>query len=275
MPFPSYYMRIVYMHIVRGEGQGRFESLSPYPQTLNPYKAVNRTTASNLLEAVDSTVNCAFVFLRGNMEPTGARSFDHLGWIDAQFRSFTKFDALLIKELLIGTPALELSKQSSGFISRFSADKVADAEVLLDDITQGLEIHWLETAEKLEDNLATLDRLGNDFWKYGEFASMVISHTASPAIKPLLKEIEESKTARAEQKAKLVLRKYEKVDTFFRHIRNALAHGSFKRIETTPVALYAFQDENQYGFISARMVISEEHLRNIITSIYEFEKKGI
>ncbi len=208
-------------------------------------------------------------------KPKGAKASDHIGWVNTQFRSFTKFDTLLIKELLIGTPALELSKQSSGFISRFSADKVADAEVLLDDITQGLEIYWLETAEKLEDNLTALDRLGNDFWKYGEFASMVISHTASPAIKPLLKEIEESRTARAEQKAKLVLRKYEKVDTFFRHIRNALAHGAFKRMDNTPSALYAFQDENQYGFISARMVISEERLRKIITSIYEFEKKGI
>lgn len=240
---------------------------------------MNRTTASNLLEAVDSTVNCGLhCFLEKLMEsetPKGAKASDHIGWVNAQFRSLTEFDVLLIKEFLIGTPAIGLSKQSSGFISRFSVNETADAEVLLDEICQGLDVYWHESAEQLKESLINSDRLGDIFWKRGEFASMVTSSTVTRAIKPMLEAIEKNKTARTEQKTRLVRSKYEKADTFFRHIRNAIAHGSFRRIGNGSSALYAFQDENRDGFISARMVISEKHLRDIITSMREFEKNGI
>lgn len=207
--------------------------------------------------------------------PKGAKASDHIGWVNAQFRSLTEFAGAPYQGIPHRHTSNRLSKQSSGFISRFSVNETADAEVLLDEICQGLDVYWHESAERLKESLINSDRLGDIFWKHGEFASMVTSSTVTRAIKPMLEAIEKNKTARTEQKTRLVRSKYEKVDTFFRHIRNAIAHGSFRRIGNDSSALYAFQDENRDGFISARMVISEKHLRDIITSMREFEKNGI
>lgn len=209
------------------------------------------------------------------MANPGAVSKDHLEWLDFEKSDFSDFELRLIAELLLRSPAIDVTRFSTGFVERFGVATTDAAEALLEDLTQDLVLYPdQESAEDLRSVLIKQDLLNGEFWRHGEFILMTINVPNYVAI-DLTAPILGSNGALSEQRAACAKRRYRRLDALFRHIRNALAHGQFQRKDNLGDTCYIFQDANIDGNISARMVLSEERLQNWITRIYYLDTIGV
>lgn len=206
----------------------------------------------------------------------GTPSRDHISWVNTKrFRKPEDFDQQLLAEFLLGTPAVDVSAQSAGFIQRFKCNSSDDAEALFIAMTEGVDVMKVDTANELALELRATDRLEGGFWETGEFAVFVTGNTSAKVADEFAKTTIDPSSAIFDTKSRLIKRKIAQLDAFFRHIRNALAHGSFNSFATESGQVYAFQDANPAGYISARICLSEKRLKSIITTIHRCEIEGI
>lgn len=211
-----------------------------------------------------------------------AKSEDHLEWIAALDTSDTDFVQFLLREYLINSPALEVSARSKGWITRFGIKDSDDAEILFDSLTENLTIltsnkqRCASSSTEVERLLVDNNCLNGSFWNNKPFVVYTIPNEAKSQVATAISNSTENNSALKESKKKLVKAKYQQVDALFRHIRNALAHGSFqpKRIDSRH-KVCIFQDSSNSGDLSARMVISEEMLRSWASQLAKYETNGV
>ena len=211
-----------------------------------------------------------------------AKSEDHLEWIAALDTSDTDFVQFLLREYLINSPALEVSARSKGWITRFGIKDSDDAEILFDSLTENLTIltsnkqRCASSSTEVERLLVDNNCLNGSFWNNKPFVVYTIPNEAKSQVATAISNSTENNSALKESKKKLVKAKYQQVDALFRHIRNALAHGSFqpKRIASRH-KVCIFQDSSNSGDLSARMVISEEMLRSWASQLAKYETNGV
>ena len=209
-------------------------------------------------------------------KPTGEPAKAHIEWVDeVRFRNLNSFDAELIAEFLIGTPALGVSAQSQGFADRYGIKTSDDAEALFNELMKGVENKVAGDAAELAKMLTSSNRLSGEFWTLGEFAFFSIGNPSTVAANNFADAVVNSNSAIADQKKQLVKNKISKLDALFRHLRNSLAHGSFNSFAANGSRIYVFQDANTKGDISARICISESNLRRAITTLRRCEAIGV
>lgn len=211
-----------------------------------------------------------------------AKSEDYLEWITTLDTSDTGFIHFLFKEFLINSPALEVSARSKGWITRFAIKDSDDAEILFDSLTENLTIltsnkqRCASSSTEVERLLIDNNCLNGSFWNNKPFVVYTIPNEAKSQVAIAISNSTENNSTLKESKKKLVKAKYQQVDALFRHIRNALAHGSFqpKRIDSRH-KVCIFQDSSNSGDLSARMVISEEMLRSWTSKFENYETNGV
>ena len=199
----------------------------------------------------------------------------HIGWLPEDTYRDKTF-GLLIRELLIRTPALDTSFRSDGFVERFHLKNVSDALTLYAYLTDGVEVaKAFDSAGDLAEDLKDRHWDGDDFWQDDEFIAMVIPSDTKKGVSAAVGRLPQN-TALYEEKRKVTIKYFNLDDAIFKHIRNSLAHGLFGKFETPKGAVvYAFQDSNTNHAVSARMVLSEERLKDWITRFHVMEQKGV
>lgn len=206
---------------------------------------------------------------------------DNLQWLEQADRPFESIPIQVIEELLIKSPALDVSARSQGFINRFHIKNSLDAEALFEHLTEGVDVlkpegsRCASSADEVETLLRSSNLFNGPFWNNGEFLLFTVSSETKTQVKRFVDEIDSSNSRLGKQKAELVKIKFQMVDSLFRHIRNSFAHGSFqtKIVQGTPHLV--LQDGNTKGKMSARMVLKTERLEAWITDFYQFQKIGI
>lgn len=202
---------------------------------------------------------------------TGLVASKHVEWVHPTYRELTDFDYLLIRELLVGSPALGVSAQSDGFISRFNIADNESASSFLSEIEKLVSIEWLKSAKSLEEYLERESLIDSKDWLNTDFAAMVKPDRFNSDFPKSISDAQQSSSRKPQ--TKLTKINFIKIDSFFRHIRNALAHGTFARFEKNGGTVYAFQDKNFDGFVSARAVISKSKLSKLIKLIESVDTK--
>lgn len=193
---------------------------------------------------------------------TGLIASKHVEWVHPTYRELTDFDYLLIRELLVGSPALGVSAQSSGFISRFNITDDKSASDFLSEIEKIISIEWLKSAKSLKEYLERENLIDSRNWLNTDFVAMTKPDQFNSNFPKSISDIQQNTSEKPQ--TKLTKINFIKIDSFFRHIRNALAHGTFTRFEKNGETAYAFQDKNSDGFVSARAVISKPKLSKLI-----------
>ena len=214
----------------------------------------------------------------------GASYYDHLEWIENGIGSLNNTPRYVIDELLICTPALDVSARSAGLIDRFRIKDSDDAEVLFGELTEGVNIFtsskllFASSSDEVERILIENELLNGEFWRNGEFVVYTIPSETKRQVKTLVEELSQSNVGLKEQKQKLIQNKFQRVDALFRHIRNSLAHGAFQVVEVEGVDMMILQDGNSSQAIrqiSSRMVISMDRLANWRTLFRRLEVEGV
>ena len=211
-----------------------------------------------------------------------AKSEDHLEWITALDTSDTDFVQFLLREYLINSPALEVSARSKGWITRFSIKDSDDAEILFNSLMKNLKVlsnnrqRYASSSAEVEELLIDNNCLYGSFWNEKPFVIYTIPYEAKSQVAAAISNSIERNSTLKESKKRLVKAKYQQVDALFRHIRNALAHGSFQPMMVGPRhRVCIFQDSSTTGDLSARMVIDEETLRSWASLFVKFETNGV
>lgn len=209
------------------------------------------------------------------MSNAGALAKDHVEWLDGFSGNLDETDCLFIQELLVRTPAVNVSYLSEGFVERYSVFSLDGAVALRELLTDGVDIcNNVSSAESLKGVLTTNDLLLNEFWNRGEFIVMTIN-TPEKVEEKLTESIRKSKAGLADRRISSIKKEFRWLDSLFRHLRNSMAHGQFRRVEANFGAAYIFQDANADKNISARIVLSEKRLRQWVTELRRLEKVGV
>lgn len=173
------------------------------------------------------------------------------------YQEFTDFDHTLIDELLIGNPAIGVSAQSEDFVSRYKINTTTKAEKFLAKINKIVTLNWEDTTKQLENRLEQDHRLYVDDSTGENYAAMTLSKP-----KETIQRIEKL-TQKARSSRGIIRERFLEIDSFFRHIRNSLAHGRFDRFQKDNQTFYFFQDQYKNS-ISAQLIISKTTLSELI-----------
>ena len=173
------------------------------------------------------------------------------------YQELTNFEHDLIDELLIGSPAIGVSAQSEDYISRFKINNTAKAEKFLARINEIAPLKWENNVKQLENRLKQDHRLCIDELADENYAAMILSKP-----KPATHRIEELAKKSKSSKG-IVKERFLEIDSFFRHVRNSLAHGLFSRLQKENQTFYLLQDQYKSG-ISAQLIMSKTTLSELI-----------
>lgn len=205
---------------------------------------------------------------------------NNIDWVEKSRESIELLDASIIREFVLRTPAIDVSCRSEGFIARFRLKDSADAEVLFDHLLDGVDYYpgkgeCASSAEEVEKILEHNQLKTGEFWSRSEFAVFTVSSFTKRQVSSVVDSMLEENIGLKDQKRKLVKKKFQLVDSLFRHIRNSLAHGSFQVKECDSRKVLILQDSNENGEVSSRMVLNVSRLLSWITDFYRFEVTGV
>lgn len=206
---------------------------------------------------------------------------DNLQWLIPTQHPMRGIPQSVFEELLVKSPALEVSVRSQGFIDRFGIGDSADAEIFFNHLTDGVLClkskgdRFASSADDVEDLLAEKGLLSGEFWLQGEFMVFTVSRETKSQVREFVKRLSESNKGLKNQKKELIQVKFSQVDSLFRHIRNALAHGAFRFVRVGNEEYVIFQDANKEGMMSARIVLKLARLESWITEFCRLERVGV
>lgn len=136
----------------------------------------------------------------------------------------------LYEQYLLASPAIGASARSSGFISDLGITTSALAEEWLRVLNPERSIiHFYESAASLEEKAIELQ--GNNLLFGPNQYYLCTRSEKTQLIRSVEKLDEYSASANSKlgkRATKLIKRRYYEVDSVYRHIRNALAHGCFE-----------------------------------------------
>lgn len=169
----------------------------------------------------------------------------------------------LFEWYVLGTPAINVSRRSKGFIQSAHIDTTLNAEALFNSLSdKDFSIQVLDKSSDLEAKIRELQNHNSNFWLDGELAFMVRGGKAD-AVKAIQKLSEYKKaeaSALKNEQTTIVTRRFLNIDTLFRHIRNALAHACFFEFELNGKSAFFLFDLNQSENLSAVFSLSFSRL---------------
>lgn len=211
-----------------------------------------------------------------------AKHIDHVEWLDDIETLETDLGKLMVREFLLCSPALEVSVRSSGWISRFGVNDSDDAEILFTEMMRDIRLlksdgnRYATSVKEVEALLEANELLDGNFWECGSFAVYTVPNDVKTQVNKAIDAAVAKNSALKDKKRKLVKDKYLQMDSLFRHLRNAIAHGAFQIKEmNNGKRVCVFQDSSTSGDLSARAVIGEEKLRGWIALLRKYEQQGV
>ena len=201
----------------------------------------------------------------GSNSKNGAPSLDTSSWVRTGDIKLSEEAVCLFEWFVLGTPAIGVSKRSEGFIRNAHIHTTLDAEALFSSLSnQAAPIRVFDKSAELRTEVEKLEQREKDFWIDGEQILIVKgdSSSATDEIKQL-PEYQRAKTsALKNEQTSIVIRRFLNIDTLFRHIRNALAHGCYFEFELSGKPAFFLFDINQYKELSAVISITFSRLQH-------------
>ena len=166
--------------------------------------------------------------------------------------------------------AIGVTKLTSGFIDDLRVDRTQRVNSLMSQmrLKTDIDMKTFKSTGDLAQWLNSIDRDDNTFFEAGgEFAYYltVSSSAASKRVKRLSEFAH--KAAKTSRQIKPNRTQFYRLDSLFRNLRNAFAHGQVKRFIMNGEAYWALQDSNSRQSITSRMCLSETSLDNIVSLI--------
>ena len=146
----------------------------------------------------------------------------------------------IIDRFLFGSLALGASEMSKGFIRALDVTFSSEAQAVVERFgDESFDLRFFDSATSLEEELG--NRCSNaDPWDCGEYYFCTRSNKANA--KGEIENLEEyKKVNRAGIKREAthdVKRRFFELDSVFRHLRNALAHGCFRYIAKDDASMH-------------------------------------
>ena len=169
------------------------------------------------------------------------------------------------------------SKQTKGFIDDLDVNSESRVRNFISylslDNQEKIHFRYFNSTSELEKALKEDGYDSDDFIDGDkEFIYMVFGGTRATAAR--VKQL--PVFCREKQKGKTRAKKadFYRIDSLFRHLRNALAHGQCRRVVKNQGTYYwAIQDNNAKGSITARMLLSEETLDKWLDLLCKRDKR--
>lgn len=177
----------------------------------------------------------------------------------------------VVDEFLLRSPSMGESALSTGFIKEQRVMFSALAEELTERLLGDVEHVFFESSSELVSHVAPKIVLCNRPWNLGEFVYQTVGDSTDldEEFKNLA-EIKDGVTGGlAEGAQKRVKKRYREVNSIYRHLRNALAHGCFKRVDISGVAGLFYYDLNDEKKLSAIAAVTFERLGRWRTVRYQ------
>lgn len=184
---------------------------------------------------------------------------------------------LYATRFVIECEAVGTTRQTSGFIKDLRINTTQRVRAISKKLSLNESIFYEaksspeDLAELLrEDNVADDDFIGSELgFVYITFSGM------KPVVEQVkcLREFRESAT-RKTGSAKQNKSEFYRLDSFFRHLRNAIAHGQYAYTERDDGAVFwAFQDVNAKGKVTSRMLVPESLLDSWVHELCARDKR--
>lgn len=199
---------------------------------------------------------------------TDTVSVNESDWLEPQENSSSMFDdediRFAFEEFLIKSPSVGCSCLAKDFIDGQRVTTSALAEVLRNHLLEKVEFEFFDGSPNLKSEISKVVVGGSDVWRDGEYAYLVLNFPNAAIDR--FKELDgcrQRNAAYIEKEAeKIVLERFKEVDSIYRHLRNALAHGTFKKVYVSNEKGLFLYDLNRDGNLSAVMFLTFARLKN-------------
>ncbi|MEG1167684.1 MAG: hypothetical protein RSD93_06455 [Gordonibacter sp.] len=191
------------------------------------------------------------------------------GWV----RTPVVFDeemAHIYERFLLGSMALGVSSMSEGFIDTLGIRNT----ILVKDFMELLELgdfafEFKESVDEVERHIENLLETNCELWSGREYyvCNRSCANQITEACTHLPEYAEVAGTPLANSGVKLIKRRFYELDSIFRHIRNSLAHGTFRVGGEGEQRMFFFYDLNKNSKITAVALLSFARLNEWYTHI--------
>ena len=207
------------------------------------------------------------------MAKKGLKTDKYNAWIDRNIEIDDELKTI-IQEYVLGTPSFGISRKGRDLYSYYGYKTISDYELLFDELVDGIKKENLFFASTYED---LGQKIASHSWLcFMDFPSdveeAIFIYAGEDKYDKLYKEYfigmppveskgkrNEARSSEKEQRMKIVY-----VNKIFYHIRNSLAHGGIGVFEDQEDTYFLFQDEDNDGFLSARLVLEGKRLHKWI-----------
>lgn len=166
--------------------------------------------------------------------------------------------------------AIGVTKLTRGFIDDLRVNQTGRANNLIDKLGLGssIKLKTFKSASKLSEQLISEHLDKDDFYQgNGEFAYyLTVGAAATSGRVKRLPEFDHKKRG-TRRKVKPNKTQYYRIDSLFRHLRNAFAHGQVRRFDSEGAIIWALQDANTRGSVTSRMCLKESSLDEWVSLI--------
>lgn len=165
--------------------------------------------------------------------------------------------AILFERFLLGTLAVGASRMGTGFIEALNISNSAMAQAYLERMRKiGFEPQFKDSASEVEEAIV---ELGCDPWNRNlgayYFGTRSEKEETLSEIKALPEYIQSKESKLAAEATPLIKRRFVEIDSIYRHLRNALAHGCFRLLEREKAPDIFFYDIDRNGSVSCCAVL--------------------
>lgn len=192
----------------------------------------------------------------------------------------------IIMMLLLLTPAIKVSRLSEGLIDSYKIVRTTSASAVLKRIEEEIvKVHFFESSSKLEQYLVESNpESSSDYSTFGELAYCTYTRPAD-AEKQIdnLKEVKQASvdSGYAKEESEIIKATFFRLDSFFRHLRNGIAHGCIRKFSQNNIAYYLIFDisknkdkDTDSEFLSAIFILSEEKLIKLCNMLNSMKIKS-
>lgn len=199
---------------------------------------------------------------------------DSLGWLHrTPLPGFEKKLQRYLQRFVFECEAIGCSKQRKGFIDDLTVNNAKRLNnffiyLLLEESSE-IKVRYFDSVEKLSAALVE-DKLDGDDFLDSDIQFVYFVFNGITQTNKRVNQLPEFKSKRSNKKTKLkpVKAKYYRLDSFFRHLRNSLAHGQCLAFcNSSGTAMWAFQDSNAKDLITSRFLVSEQTIESWIRTL--------
>lgn len=178
----------------------------------------------------------------------------------------------IVDRYLLGSLAIGVSQMSRSFIEALDVTLSVEAETIVKQLAgESLDMVFFDSAAELKEKFESL-QIENSPWEHEEYFYCIRTNKAEARTKvESLKEYEKAnRQGLKEEATSQIKRRFYELDSIFRHLRNALAHGCFRYIDASDSifgkSMFFFFDLNSEKVTSIG-VLSVERLSLWYTSL--------